>query len=275
MDIKIQTKISVLLEKIHYLNLSIQQQGGTVGKVDKDLLTNYVRELYETVLMLQVQNPGYPDPNYMQQSGYHQPVYAPQLPYSSPEPPQSYQTPPNGFSPPNASPIGNQPQQPNFSQFAPQQQTPLNGNGNGNGNYSQPPNGTPQPQQQPLNQSFSFSNGKRTLSESIRIKTGETEKPSLNDQFRKDDKQLHGQMQVSPIKDLKTFIGLNKRFSYINFLFGNDANLYDEAIEKLNTSGSKQSAFDYLNNHLRPKLKWTDDNELVEEFFALVDRRYL
>src|SRR6476620_4060763 len=105
MDIKVQTKISVLLEKIHYLNLSIQQQGGTVGKVDKDLLTNYVRELYETVLTLPVTVPGYPDPNYLPQQGYHQPVYQPQ---------QQQQYPPqgtNGFYLPNASPIGNQPPQ--------------------------------------------------------------------------------------------------------------------------------------------------------------------
>ena len=82
-------------------------------------------------------------------------------------------------------------------------------------------------------------------------------------------------MQVTPIKDLKTFIGLNKRFSYINFLFGNDANMYDEAIEKLNNSGSKQVAMDYLNNHLGPRLKWTSENEMVAEFYALVERRYL
>ena len=270
MDIKVQTKISVLLEKIHYLNLSIQQHGDAVNKLDKDLLTNYVRELYELVLTLPVQTSGYPDPSYLHQAGYQQPVYpAPsqQPPYPSPAP--------NGFYLPNASPIGHT--QASQQQPAPPQSQHQQQSQGVNGNYGN--NGTPQPTQpQPstLNPAFSYTNGKRTLSESIRIKTGETEKPSLNEQFRKsDNKDIAAKLQLTPIKDLKTFIGLNKRFSYINFLFGNDANLYDDAIEKLNSSSSRQAAMDYLDNHLRPKLKWSDDNEMVNEFYQLVERRYL
>ena len=62
MDIKISTKISVLLEKINYLQLSIQQSGGYVSKVDKDLLINYTRELYDLALAIQVQQPNYQYP---------------------------------------------------------------------------------------------------------------------------------------------------------------------------------------------------------------------
>ena len=258
MDIRIQTKIAVLLEKINYLNSGIQQQGGAVSKVDKDLLTSYVRELYELILSLPLQPSAYPDPNYMYQTA--QPVY-PQQPQqqSQPEPPSYQPQSPNGFYPPNASPIGNM-------------QTPLNGNGVYT-NPSQPPVPTSQPST--LNPAFAVApDGKRTLSESIRIKTG-SETPSLNEQFKKDESHLAGKMQLTPIKDLKTFIGLNKRFAYINFLFGNDANLYDEAIEKLNTAASRQTAVDYLDNHLRPKLRWTSDNDMVEEFYSIVERRYM
>lgn len=273
MDIKIQTKITVLLEKIQYLNAGIQQQGGIASKVDKDLLTNYVRELYEVVLSLPIPEA---QPYYGQQPAYPQ---QPQQPYAA--------TSPNGFYLPNASPIGNQPsapaQQPAYVPPPSHQAVPqpaVNGNGSYNGSQNgAQTNGTPQPQpmQQPIPSAsaFAFANGKRTLSDSIRIKTAETEKPTLNEQFKKDDNHLAGQMQLSPIKDLKTFIGLNKRFSYINYLFGNDANLYDEAVEKLNTTGSLQSALDYLNNHLKPKLKWSDENEMVEEFYTLVQRRYV
>lgn len=284
MDIKIQTKISVLLEKIHYLNQGIQQQGGLASKVDKDLLTNYVRELYELVLSMPSQQP-YQDPSYMYHSGYQPPMFQQQQqpPLQSEQPYQSQS--PTGFIPPSSAPIGNAPSPQSYG--LPKQpqipQAPVNGN------YAPAPypestqNGYPQPEQQqpdsfsqpsPLNPAFAMSNGKRTLSDSIRIKTGE-EKPSLNEQFKRDETHLAGKMQLTPIKDLKTFIGLNKRFSYINFLFGNDANLYDEAIEKLNSSGSKQAAMDYLDNLLRPRLKWTDDNEMVGEFYQLVERRYM
>lgn len=285
MDIKIQTKISVLLEKIQYLNQGIQQQGGAVSKLDKDLLTNYVRELYEMVLTMPVQTPGYPDPTYLQQNGYHQPVYpsGPQPSSPSYAPPQNQ----NGFFPPNASPIGNQPSvqqqqpQPEYTQNG--QQPYVNGHNGQNGYYNGGQTNGATQQQEPLphapsgiNPAFTLTNGKRTLSESIRIKTAETEKPSLNEQFKNNEsRDLAANMQLTPIKDLKNYIGLNKRFSYINFLFANDANLYDEAIEKLNTSGGSETAMDYLNNHLRPKLKWSDDNEMVAEFYQLVERRYL
>jgi len=276
MDIKIQTKISVLLEKINYLNQGIQQQGGSVSKVDKDLLTNYVRELYEVVLSIPLPEQ---QPYYGQQPAYQQPTQPQPQPYSS--------QPQNGYYLPNASPVGNQPptqpaynQLPSYQPVAQPAPNGMNGNGNGNhnGNGSQTNGATQQQPSQPTQSgsAFSFANGKRTLSDSIRIKTADSDKHSLNDQFRKDEsRDLAGKMQLTPIKDLKTFIGLNKRFSYINFLFGNDANLYDEAVEKLNTTGSRESAMDYLENHLRPKLKWSNDNEMVLEFYQLVERRYL
>ncbi len=249
MDIGVQTKITVLVEKINYLQHSIAQNNGVVSKVDKDLLVNYVRELYELVLSLPVNMPQYPTQG-----------------YNAPEPTASYP------------PYPQQNYQPNYPQTQVPQQNP---------SYPQPPlpstpqqtAGTPPipPSQKAgneLNASFTFSSGKRTLSDTIKIKVA-GDKPSINENFKREDKDIASRMQLTPIKDLKIFISLNKRFSYINFLFGNDASLYDEAITYLNSCDSFETAKQYLNTYLQPKLNWADDNEMVTEFKTLVERRYI
>jgi hypothetical protein len=273
MDIKISTKISVLLEKINYLQLSIQQSGGYVSKVDKDLLINYTRELYDLALAIQVQQPNYQYPPQDYNPNYPPPNY----------PNPNYPPPPNPSYPPkeyyNGAP-GNPLQQNSYippqlpAQQSSQEQDEFYQNKNDELNrrneFGKVLNGP----QANINSNFTFSNGKRTLSESIRIKT-EQDKPSVNEQFKRDENDLGNKLQVTAIKDLKTFIGLNKRFSYINFLFNNDATLYDEAIDKINTSSNISAAKDYIFNTLRSRLKWEDKNEMVEEFLGLVERRFM
>lgn len=251
MDISIQTKIAVLVEKINYLNQSIIQNGGVVSKVDKDLLVNYVRELYELTLGLPVQMPQYPPQAYP----YADPN-APAYPnYPPPPPVQPYAYPPNPAAqvPPVHPPV-----------------VPPPSNINDAGaKIDQPAKSSAE-----LNATFKFSSGRRSLSDTIKIRTA-ADKPSINENFKREEKDIASKMQLTPIKDLKTFIGLNKRFSYINFLFGNDATLYDEAINFLNNCDSYETAKQYVNTHLQPKLNWSDDNEMVTEFKTLIERRYL
>jgi hypothetical protein len=248
MDISIQTKIAVLVEKINYLNQSIMQNGGVVTKVDKDLLVNYVRELYELVLGLPVQMPQYPTQGF---------------PY--PDPNAHY---PN--YPPTTHPF-NYPQNPQVPPMVPPTQAPVPP---ANVNDAGTKIDQPVKQGNELNATFKFSSGRRTLSDTIKIRTA-ADKPSLNENFKRNEKDIASKMQLTPIKDLKTFIGLNKRFSYINFLFGNDATLYDEAINYLNNCDSYETAKQYMNTYLQPKLNWSDDNEMVTEFKTLIERRYL
>jgi hypothetical protein len=253
MDISVQTKISVLIEKINYLQHAIAQNGGVVSKVDKDLMVNYVRELYELVLGLPVNMPHYPA------SGYGNPdPAAPYTQYSPHNFPVNYSQ-----TPPPTNPVQHPPLTPPPSTPAPPS------NVNDAGAKVETPKTGPE-----LNASFKFSTGRRSLSDTIKIKTA-ADKPSLNENFKRDENDIAAKMQLSPIKDLKTFISLNKRFSYINFLFGNDAGLYDEAINYLNTCDSFESAKHYLNTHLQPKLNWSDTNEMVTEFKTLIQRRFI
>jgi hypothetical protein len=253
MDVGIHTKISVLVEKINYLQHSIAQNGGVVSKVDKDLLVNYVRELYELILALPVSMPQYPAPGYAAPdpnspyTGYPTQNYPPQF---------SQQAPPvnPGYQPPIVPP--QPPVTPPHIQDAGSKVEPGSGKSGAE-----------------LNATFKFSSGRRTLSDTIKIKTA-ADKPSLNENYKREEADRASKMQLTAIKDLKTFISLNKRFSYINFLFGNDAGLYDEAINYLNSCDSYETALLYINTHLHPKLNWSNDNDMVTEFKTLIQRRY-
>lgn len=250
-DIKTQTKIAVLIEKINYLFQSIQQHGGAINSIDKDLMMSYVRELYELTMSLQPDNPQQQMPShqinpYPQQQMYpqnqqqmHPPAQPlPQQPFQN----QGYQVQPqenNGYHPPQ--------QQTNF---------PMPGQG------------------QSIQQSYSGMEQKKTLADLYSIKTGK-EYPSVNERQTTAKTELADKLKKTPIKDLKVFIGLNKRFSYINFLFNNNSRLYEEAIEKINSSKNYDEALSYIESEIAPKFKWQLEDEMVVEFYNIVERRFL
>ncbi len=280
-DIKIETKISVLIEKINYLFHSIQFNNGEINKIDKDLLLNYVRELYELTLALPVDHP---QANVMQQfpPQYQQPTAPPQQQYYQPQqpPPQQYipQQPPPPVTPQQA-PL---PQQP-LQQEQPKIQQPpspvytngaqVNGNnGSANGNGTHYPNKENPVPGQSLNQAYSSKGPQKTVSD---IYSAQGAKPTVNEKLNQPHTELNDKLRKAPIKDLKTFIGLNKRFSYINFLFNNDSRLYDESIDKINNSSNYDEAMDYIENTLRNRLHWNTQDDMVAEFYNIVERRFL
>jgi hypothetical protein len=82
-------------------------------------------------------------------------------------------------------------------------------------------------------------------------------------------------MHHHPIKDLKASIGINEKFLFINKLFGNSSQQYNEAIERINTSGDYSSAKRIIDEELFPKYDWKADSQPVKEFLELVERRFI
>lgn len=97
---------------------------------------------------------------------------------------------------------------------------------------------------------------------------------SLNDNFKKEDGSVAGKFEKAPIKDLKEHIGINRKFLYVNELFGGDSVAYNSAIEKLNAGGSKDAAFSLI-GELKSSQKWDKESPTVAGFIELVERRYL
>ncbi|MBX7142474.1 MAG: hypothetical protein K1X63_15480 [Chitinophagales bacterium] len=137
----------------------------------------------------------------------------------------------------------------------------------------------PQPEQ-PLTEESREHNGehsengmKKSITE-IYAKNG-AEKSSVNDRFKKQTPEVADKLRQTPIKDLKAYIGLNKRFAFIETLFNDREQEYEDALTRVNNFKSYEEAVNYLRGDVLPKYEWNDEEPLVNEFFTLVMRRYL
>lgn len=100
-------------------------------------------------------------------------------------------------------------------------------------------------------------------------------KPSLNEKFKNETKELGEKIGLKPISDLKIAIGVNQRYVFINEIFGKSGAEFDSAIRQINGLKSYEEASAFLNNQLRTKYKWDEKNSVVKDFIELVKRRFL
>ncbi len=103
--------------------------------------------------------------------------------------------------------------------------------------------------------------------------SSDEEDVSLNDNFKTEDSSLATQFTKAPISDLKSHIGINRKFLYINDLFKGSNEAYNAAIDKLNTFETKTEAFLYL-EELKIKENWEIGHQSVVSFTDIVERRF-
>lgn len=80
-------------------------------------------------------------------------------------------------------------------------------------------------------------------------------------------------LQKPMIEDIRSAIGINDKFRFINQLFGGTAQEYEIAIHQLNTSGNYDSALEYFSS-LQQLYNWDGESDSVKDLFDLVERRY-
>lgn len=110
----------------------------------------------------------------------------------------------------------------------------------------------------------------RTLADRLAA-TGST----LNDRLRRTTTEVAERLRLTPIRDLKAYIGLNRRFAYIGLLFNDDEARYEQAIERINSFSNLEEALHYVEQELSGPLKWNMETDVVKEFLTLIRRRYL
>lgn len=80
-------------------------------------------------------------------------------------------------------------------------------------------------------------------------------------------------LQHKKITDLKASIGINEKFQFINELFEGNMKEYNVAIDQINSFSSLEEAESYISN-LEDVYKWQPENQIVENFKLLVQRRF-
>lgn len=76
-------------------------------------------------------------------------------------------------------------------------------------------------------------------------------------------------------ESLKTAFNLNQRFKFIKKLFDSNENLFAEAIEKVDEMESQEEAISYLKETYAKNCNWGDEDDIVEEFFSIINRKFM
>jgi hypothetical protein len=93
----------------------------------------------------------------------------------------------------------------------------------------------------------------------------------ISSHIRRDD--LNEKVRGAKVESLKSAISLNRKIAFVNELFGENTVEYAKAIDRLNNSEGLNDAMRYF-NELKHARSWNNDDELVRELEALVQKRF-
>lgn len=96
---------------------------------------------------------------------------------------------------------------------------------------------------------------------------------TLGERMIHEDHSLAAKFQQNPVKDLKSVIGINDKFLFVNELFGGSMEKYNKSIENLNDLKTLNGAMIYL-NELKIELQWNSSNEAYRKLSELVRRKF-
>lgn len=110
----------------------------------------------------------------------------------------------------------------------------------------------------------------------VEKKESELAETSLNDRLSEQKgKSLNERLQKTPIKDLTKAIGINQKYQFINELFNQNADHFNEVIDELNNCENYKQALSKVRQDLAQNYQWDEEDNNVIAFMDLVERRYL
>jgi len=223
----IDEKLEVIQEQFSI----IKEYEGKIPIIEVDLLMTSIRDLYELVLSLQLENLG---------SVIPKPSPLPEAPKAA-APPAPVRLSPNILS---MEPVTEEEQvKVELPDPGPEAEQDLD-----------------QPHEKYQRITFDlFSDG-----------TGST----LADRLREgQEKRIADKLQENQVIDLRTTIGINDKFLFINELFEGNMRIYDDAIQKLN-AGTTVAQADMLLLDLKIVYNWDSESPTVKKFVELVRRKF-
>jgi hypothetical protein len=100
-------------------------------------------------------------------------------------------------------------------------------------------------------------------------------KKSINDKIgiNKTDKSIADKLKSKHTDDIKTSIGINEKFLFINELFEGNMQEYNVFIAKLNNLNNLDEAYSFINEQKSIK-KWNDNLDSLSKLTDLIENRY-
>ncbi|PLX09211.1 MAG: hypothetical protein C0598_11900 [Marinilabiliales bacterium] len=136
---------------------------------------------------------------------------------------------------------------------------------------SQPePQSQPESQPQPIPQPSSEAQPKKESAYDLFSPSSNT----VSDKFTSDeDKSIAGKLKQNKLDDLREAIGINEKFLFINELFAGDMGRYNKALDEINSMQSKTGSDTYL-MELKIEKQWDTESDAFIKFKELVDRKF-
>ena len=101
------------------------------------------------------------------------------------------------------------------------------------------------------------------------------DRPTLGEKIAThDNKKRYSDNLRMPVKDIKSAIGLNEKFLFINQLFKGDSVTYNAVVDRLNTSSSIESAMNHIQS-LAESNNWESHADSAKSFIEIIERRFL
>ena len=97
---------------------------------------------------------------------------------------------------------------------------------------------------------------------------------SLNEKLSQSKIDLGDTLTEVPVRDLRKAIGVNDRYLFINELFRGDEVAYERSIKTINSFSIFAEAEYWIQRELKVKNGWDAGNEMVNQFYQLVKRRF-
>lgn len=89
-----------------------------------------------------------------------------------------------------------------------------------------------------------------------------------------EQKEVKDHIVLEPIKDLRSAIGINDKFQFIQELFGGDEKSFEVGIKTINAFKIYPEAQFYIKREFREKNSWDEESRVVKQFDQLVKRRF-
>jgi hypothetical protein len=75
-------------------------------------------------------------------------------------------------------------------------------------------------------------------------------------------------------KDIRSSIGINDKYLFLNELFNNHKSNYEETLDKLNHFSNMDQAKDWILTKVAPVQKWEKDDATVQSFYAMLAKHF-
>lgn len=131
----------------------------------------------------------------------------------------------------------------------------------------------PETNENPIKPSF-IKEAEQTEIKSEAVSEENDESLSLNDRFKQPTTSIADNVVGSGFKNLKELIDINDRFLFIQKLFGGSYMAFEEAINQINKIDNYSEALDYIDYKIKSNFDWDNNAEEVSKFLNILEKKY-